>query len=80
MAPQINIMPLARQAVAFAGVRLNLQGTTLKTPHRAIGEQRKATWPMVWNTTRHQGGNQVFIRFRAPNNEPAPVHEIKGTE
>lgn len=65
VAPQLNVMPTLGQATPLP-VRLNLQGVRLEQALRAIGAQGGGVADVVWNTTRHQGGNQVFIRFRTP--------------
>jgi len=65
VAPQITIMPSLGQASPLP-VRLNLFGVGLEDVLHAIGEQGGGIADVVWNTTRHQGGNQVFIRFRTP--------------
>ncbi len=70
-APQINVMPSLGQATPLP-VRLNLYGVRLEDALRAIGVQGAGVADVVWNTTRHQGGNQVFIRFRSP----APVESV----
>jgi len=71
VAPQINVMPSLGKPSPLP-VRLKLRGTTLENALRAIGEQGGDVADVVWNTTRHQGGNQVFIRFRASNTETGP--------
>jgi hypothetical protein len=65
VAPLINVMPTLGQATPLP-VRLNLQGVRLEDALRAIGAQSGGIADVVWNITRHQGGNQVFIRFHAP--------------
>ena len=65
VAPQINVMPTLGQATPLP-VRLNLQGVRLEQALRAIGAQGGGMADVVWSATRQQGGNQVFIRFRAP--------------
>ena len=64
--PQLNVTPPVGK-VSPLPVRVNLRGTTLEKVLRAIGERGGNVAEVVWNTTRRQGGgNQVFIRFRAP--------------
>ena len=65
VAPQLNIMPTLGQATPLP-VRLNLKGVGLEQALRAIGAQGGGVADVVWNTTRNQGGNQVFIRFHTP--------------
>jgi len=65
VAPQINVMPPLGQTSPLP-VRLNLSGVNLEEALRAIGEQGGGIADVVWNATRYQGGNQVFIRFRTP--------------
>jgi hypothetical protein len=64
VAPQINVMSSLGQPVPLR-VRLNLRGVRLEDALRAIGAQGGGVVDVVWNT-RHQSDNQVFIRFRAP--------------
>ncbi|MCW8171171.1 hypothetical protein D8B22_19165 [Verminephrobacter aporrectodeae subsp. tuberculatae] len=71
VAPQIDVMPsLGRPSPLL--VRIHLQGTTLENALRAIGEQGGDVADVVWSTTRHQGGNQAFVRFRTSNTESQP--------
>lgn len=65
VAPQIDVMPTLGKPSPLP-VRVSQRGTTLEDALRAIGEQGGDVADVVLNTTRHQGGNQVFIRFRAP--------------
>ena len=71
VAPQINVMPALGKPAPLP-VRLRLRETTLESALRTIGEQGGDVADVVWNTTRHEGGNQVFIRFRASSTESAP--------
>ena len=67
--PQIKVLPPLGNVTALP-VRVNLYGTTLETALRAIGEQGGDVADVVWNTTKSQGSNQVFIRFHAPYKKP----------
>lgn len=68
--PQLNVMPPLGQ-VSPLPVRITLRGTTLENALRAIGQQGGDVADVVWNTTKQQGVNQVFVRFRAPHKRPA---------
>lgn len=67
--PQLNVMPPLGKTSPLL-VRVSLRGTTLENALRAIGEQGGDIADVVWNTTSSQGGNQVFIRFRALDKQP----------
>jgi hypothetical protein len=71
VAPQINVMPTLGKPSPLP-VRVNLRGATLEDALRAIGEQGGDVADVVLNTTRHQGGNHVFVRFRAPIETTTP--------
>jgi len=75
VAPQINVMPPLGQASPLP-VRLNLFGVALEDALRAIGEQGGGIADVVWNTTRHQSSNQVFIRFRTPLESTSTVQGV----
>lgn len=78
VAPQINVMPSLGKPSPLP-VRVRLRATTLQNALRAIGEQGGDVADVVLNTTQHQGGNHVYIRFRAPI-ESAPGTKQRGTE
>lgn len=70
--PQLNVLPPLGK-VSPLQVRMNLRRTTLENALRTIGEQGGDTAEVVWNATQNQGGNQVFIRFRAPHQQPGEM-------
>jgi hypothetical protein len=61
----IKVMPTLGKATPLP-VRLDLQGVRLEQALRAIGAQGGGVADVVWHATLNRGGNQVFIRFRAP--------------
>jgi len=73
--PQLNVMPPLGK-VSPLPVRVNLRGVTLEDALRAIGAQGGDVADVVLNTTGHQGGNQVFIRFRAMNQQPGEAVKV----
>jgi hypothetical protein len=74
VAPQINVMPPVGKPVPVQ-VKVQLHATTLESALRAIGEQGGEAVDVVLNSTRHQGGNQVFIRFRTPSDGVQEMNE-----
>ena len=63
--PQIKVLSPLGKASPLP-VRINLKDTTLETALKAIGEQGGNVADVVWNTTKNQHSNEVFIRFHAP--------------
>lgn len=73
--PQLNVMPPLGK-VSPLPVRVNLRGVTLEGALQAIGAQGGDVADVVLNTTGHQGGNQVFIRFRAMNQQSGDAVKV----
>lgn len=67
--PQLEILPTIGK-VAPLPVRVSLHGTTLGGALKALGEQGGKVADVVLNSTRSGGGNKVFIRFNAPDQQP----------
>jgi hypothetical protein len=65
VAPQVNVMPSLGKPSPLP-IRVRLRATTLEDALRAIGEQGGDVADVVLNTTRHQGAQHAYIRFRAP--------------
>lgn len=63
--PQMNLLPPLGKPFPL-DVSVNLQGATLDTVLRAIGEQGGDKVDVVLNKSKAQGGNQVLIRFNNP--------------
>lgn len=64
--PQISVMSAVGVAKPLP-VRLDLRGVRLEDALRAIGAQGRDVIDVVWwNTSRRQGGYQIYIRFRSP--------------
>ncbi len=63
--PQINLLPPLGKPSPLA-VNVNLRGATLDDVLRAIGEQGGDAVDVVLNKSKHQGGNQVLVRFNNP--------------
>ena len=63
--PQINLLPPLGKPSPL-NVNVNLRGATLDDVLRAIGEQGGDAVDVVLNKSKHQGGNQVLVRFNNP--------------
>lgn len=66
--PQIKVLPPVGYVAPWP-VRVNLQRTTLESALRAIGEQGGDVADVVWNSTKGQASNQVYIRFRSADQQ-----------
>ena len=73
--PQLTVLPPLGKQIQLP-VRFNLQSTTLENALRSIGEQGGGVVDVIWSTTQQQGGNQVFIRFHPPYQQPAAAIQI----
>lgn len=63
--PQINLLPPLGKPSPLT-VNVNLRGATLDDVLRDIGEQGGDAVDVVLNKSKHQGGNQVLVRFNNP--------------
>ena len=73
--PQLTVLPPLGKQIQLP-VRFNLQSTTLENALRSIGEQGGGVVDVIWSTTQQQAGNQVFIRFHPPYQQPTTAVRI----
>jgi hypothetical protein len=73
--PQLTVLPPLGKQIQLP-VRFNLQATTLENALHSIGEQGGGVADVIWSTTQQQGGNQVFIRFHPPYQQPTTAVRI----
>jgi hypothetical protein len=80
VAPGVSVLP-AEGPPSPVPVSVQLQSTDLEGALRAIGEEGRGTFEVVWITSRAPGIDRVFVRFRTraanASAEPQEQHGSK---